>query len=106
MTVYTSGDWRVKPGLEKEFVQAWQALADWTTENVNSNADAKLLNDGEDPSHFVSFGSWPDEETIAQWRASDGFRQHMTKLRDLTSNMRVKTFQVAAESRAMSTQTR
>lgn len=106
MTVYTSGDWRVKPGLEREFVERWHAMSEWTSANVSPTIEATLLRDNEDPSHFVSFGSWPDEQTIKTWRSSEGFQRHISTLRDVTSVMNLKTFEIAAKVSALQPQMR
>lgn len=31
VAVYASGDWHVKPGREREFVDAWRELVEWST---------------------------------------------------------------------------
>jgi hypothetical protein len=54
---YTHSTWRVKPGLEDEFVRRWEDLAHWSAlQGLTSRA--KLLRDIDEPSRFVSFGPW------------------------------------------------
>ena len=31
---------------------------------------------------FISFGPWPDKETVARWRASSGFQDHLAVIRE------------------------
>jgi hypothetical protein len=52
---YTHSTWRVKPGLEDEFVRRWEDLAHWSAlQGLSSRA--KLLRDIDEPNRFVSFG--------------------------------------------------
>ncbi len=97
MSMYTSGDWHVKPGQEDRFVEMWQQFARSTTQDLTTQMPAHLLRDSEDRSHFVSFGEWPDRQTIDQWRGSDVFQQQITQLKSLTDSWDIKAFDVAAE---------
>ncbi|WP_412537881.1 antibiotic biosynthesis monooxygenase [Longispora sp. K20-0274] len=96
--LYTVGIWTVKPGHEDAFVAGWQALADWTAMNFAGQGDAaRLLRDRADPQHFVSFGAWPDAETVARWRASREFGEHVERLKEHLDGFVPGTFDVAAE---------
>ena len=97
MTVYTSGDWHVKPGREQEFVDAWQELAEWSTNEYGPDGWGKLFRDKEDPARFRSVGAWPDERVVEEWRASDGFKQRLAKIRELLEEMSIRTFDLATE---------
>jgi quinol monooxygenase YgiN len=96
MAVYSSGDWHAKPGKEQEFVNAWREFAEWSRSEFDPSW-GKLLRDKEDPSHFVSVGEWPSENAIKEWRASEGFQQRVSKLRELVDEMRVSAYEPAAE---------
>lgn len=98
MSAYTSGDWHVKPGNEEAFVEAWKRLARESALEVDATAWAKLLRDNDDPRHFVSFGRWSDEETVAEWSASDGFKQRFGSMKELVESAETRTFSVAAEA--------
>ncbi len=41
--LFTHGRWVVKDGMEEEFIQLWDDLADWTAELVVGNSWAVLL---------------------------------------------------------------
>jgi quinol monooxygenase YgiN len=97
MAAYTSGEWHVKPGREQEFVNAWREMADWSGSEYDANGWAKLLRDKEDPTHFRSVGAWPDESVIEEWRASDGFKQRLAKIRELLDDLSIQSFDLAAE---------
>jgi heme-degrading monooxygenase HmoA len=84
MSVYTMGIWLVKAGREDEFVAAWQEMAEWTMREVEgAEPGGTLLRDRGQPDRFVSFGPWPDEETIAGWRNNPGFKERVGRMRDL-----------------------
>ena len=48
---YTHSTWRVKPGLEDEFVRRWEELAYWSALQ-GLTSQAKLLRDVDDPNRF------------------------------------------------------
>jgi quinol monooxygenase YgiN len=98
MNVYTSGDWRVRPGREDEFVAAWHELAQWTVDNLDDTGQGTLLRDSEDPSHFLSFGSWRDAETVTRWRQTDGYRDSMAKIEGMTESMRIALYDIVAHT--------
>lgn len=61
---------------------SWQDLADWTVAEF-PEAQGTLLRDREAPNVFFSFGPWRDLDQALAWRASEGFRQRVTRLRQL-----------------------
>lgn len=97
MAVYTSGDWHVKPGREQEFVDAWRELAEWSTTEYGPDGWGKLLRDKENKARFRSVGAWPDERAVEEWRASDGFKQRLAKIRELLEEVTIGTFDLATE---------
>jgi heme-degrading monooxygenase HmoA len=82
-TLYTSGSWRVKPGREDEFVRAWQEFAQWSASEFPGAVWATLIRDADDPSHFLSIGPWESTQAIEEWRASEGFRERVGRIREL-----------------------
>jgi heme-degrading monooxygenase HmoA len=96
-TLYTSGSWRVKPGREDDFVAAWQEIAAWTAAEMPGAMWATLLRDQDDPSHFVSFGPWESEDAIDAWRASDGFRERVARIRELLESFEPMTGEAVAD---------
>lgn len=80
--VWTLVRWVAKPGKEEEFVAAWQDMADWTQTEF-PEAQGTLLRDRDESNVFFSFGPWRDLEQAQAWRASDGFQQRVTRIRDL-----------------------
>jgi heme-degrading monooxygenase HmoA len=101
VAVYTSGDWHVKPGREQEFVSAWRDMAQWSTDEFGPSGWGKLLRNKEDPTHFRSVGAWPDERAVEDWRASDGFKQRLAKIRELLDELTIRSFDLAAEVEAV-----
>lgn len=79
--IWTHGTWTVTPGRESDFVRAWGELGDWTVRTF-PGAHGTLLRDTERPNVFISFGPWPDKETVARWRASDDFQKHLAAIRE------------------------
>ncbi len=94
---YTSGVWKVKAGHAEEFVAAWTEFAEWTKAHAPGAGWAKLLRDASDENRFVTFGPWDSVEAIAAWRALDGWKDRITKLRDLLVSFEALTLALVAE---------
>ena len=95
--LYTSGDWKVKPGKAEEFVAAWEELALWTTENVPTSTWAALLKDDDDPNRFRSFGPWESREDVAAWRAMAEFKEAIARMRELLESFEAHIFEAVVE---------
>jgi heme-degrading monooxygenase HmoA len=97
MSVYTMGIWLVKPGREDDFVAAWQEMADWTMREVDgAQAGGTLLRDRDHRSRFVSFGPWPDDQTVAAWRGSPGFQERVSRIRNFLEEFNPATLDPVA----------
>ena len=51
----------------------------------------------EDPTHFVSVAEWPNGQVVDEWRASEGFKQRLAKIRELLDGVSVRAYDLAAE---------
>jgi heme-degrading monooxygenase HmoA len=93
---YTHSTWRVKPGLEDEFVRRWQDLAHWSAlQGLTSRA--KLLRDVDEPSRFVSFGPWESMESVRRWRAAPGFHERVARLQEVLDDFEPRTLKLVSE---------
>jgi heme-degrading monooxygenase HmoA len=93
---YTHSTWRVKPGLEDEFVRRWKELADWSAlQGLASKAI--LLRDIDDPSRFVSLGPWESIEAIRRWRSAPGFHERVARLQEVLDDFEPRTLELASE---------
>lgn len=95
--IYTSGDWLVKEGREEEFIAAWEEMASWTVETIETATWATLLRDDDNPRLFRSFGPWDSRDTVAIWREMDGFKERVARIRDLIESLDAKTMETAVE---------
>jgi heme-degrading monooxygenase HmoA len=93
VTVYTMGVWRVKPGREDDFVNAWDELARWTVE-AGFESTGTLLRHRTQPGRFVSFSPWPSLEAAEEWRASPGFAERLRALSDTLEAFEPETYDV------------
>jgi quinol monooxygenase YgiN len=98
MAEYTSGDWHVKAGKEREFVEAWRELADWVGSEFDRRGRARLWQDRDDPAYFRSVGEWADTQTMERARASEGFKQRLTHIGELVSDWHIYTMDVVADA--------
>lgn len=98
MTVYTSGDWHIESGHEAQFVNTWHEFAQRSVEQYGSSIQATLLRDSDDPSHFVSFGAWPEQDMIAEWRGSAMFRDYMAKFDAMGATRQLKSYEIASQT--------
>ena len=93
---YSHSTWRVKPGLEDEFVRRWEELADWSALQ-GLKARAKLLRDTDDPSRFVSFGPWESVSAIRGWRGAPGFHERVARLQEVVEGFEPRTLELVSE---------
>jgi heme-degrading monooxygenase HmoA len=95
--IWTSGVWTVKVGREDEFISAWAELAVWTKGAFPAN-QAWLLRQREHPEIFMSVGPWPSDQAIEEWRASEGLRDRLARLRELVVTFEPRTFDQVVEA--------
>jgi heme-degrading monooxygenase HmoA len=97
--LYTHAIWTARPGREEEFVAAWSEFADWTEREVSADATGKLLRDTSTPNRFISFGPWESLEQIEDWRARDGWKERVARLRELLDGFEPSTLEQVAGAR-------
>ncbi|MGE5102630.1 MAG: putative quinol monooxygenase [Deltaproteobacteria bacterium] len=95
--MYTSGVWKVKAGHAEEFIAAWTEFAEWTRAHAAGVGWAKLLRDATDADRFVSLGPWESVEAINAWRALDGWKERITKIRELLVSFEALTLTLVVE---------
>jgi heme-degrading monooxygenase HmoA len=93
---YVSGDWRVRAGSEEEFVARWLAFTGWSLENASGAQSFILVQDLQEPRHFVSFGIWADLESVRAWRDTPEFAQLLGRCRELCEEFRAGDYSLAA----------
>ncbi len=94
--VWTRGIWTPKAGCEDEFVAAWQEFASWTRGEY-AGAHAWLLRDRDHPGVFMTIGPFGSDDIVAAWRASDGFRERVARIRGLLDAFEPGTFDQVLE---------
>jgi len=92
---WTHGTWTVTSGRETDFAQASERPAEWTV-SAFPGARATLLRDAERPNVFISFGPWPDSETVARWRASPEFQEHLDTIRETLASFEARSLEHVA----------
>ena len=93
---YSHTSWRVKPGMEAEFVRRWGEWAEWS-QRQGLGAHARLLRDVESPDTFVSFGPWASLDAVSSWRSLAGYHERVARLREVVVSLEPKTFELVAE---------
>ena len=94
--VWTSGTWTVKPGSEDAFVEAWTEFATWSAGEFPASR-AWLLRDRDRPNVFVTVGPWPSDAVIEEWRASDGWRERIGRIRAMLDGFEARTLDQVVE---------
>ncbi len=94
--IFTSGSWFAKKGREADFIKEWQAFADWAQENNLGSGNPYLLQDLNNPQHFISFGPWPTIEAIQTWRKTAQFKAFVEKVKNLCEKFEPFTLRVVA----------
>ena len=96
-TPFTQGVWVVKPGRADDFVAAWIEFAEWTSANVSGPGRGQLLRDTANADRFVSIGPWESMEAIERWRSEPGWRERVTKIREMLVSFEAATLELVAE---------
>jgi heme-degrading monooxygenase HmoA len=93
---YASGEWKVKPGKEEEFITRWAAFAAWTKGSGAGLETIALIRDVDEPRHFVSYSIWTDAESRAAWKSRDGFKQRLDACVELCESFHGGDFRLAS----------
>ncbi|HEY3317764.1 MAG TPA: antibiotic biosynthesis monooxygenase family protein [Coriobacteriia bacterium] len=94
MSVFSSGEWKVKAGREDGFVRAWNDFAESSRKGIEPDVWALLLRDKKDPRHFRSIARWREEEAIARWQGSEDFRRRTAELREMVEQSDISVFDI------------
>jgi heme-degrading monooxygenase HmoA len=93
---YVSGEWRVTPGSEEEFVTRWLAFTGWSLHNAPGAESFVLIRDMGEPRRFVSLGTWADLEAVNAWRRRPEFAELLGRCRELCEEFRAGDYALAA----------
>ncbi len=94
---YTLAVWRIKPGLEDEFVELWKGdLAAFFLGLPNPPGNGTLVRSVEDPQLFYSFGPWRSLDDIKEMRANPQTQEVMGRLANLCDEAKPGAFRVVA----------
>ncbi len=94
--VYTLGVWKVKPGKEHEFVEAWRALGSYFYALPKPPGPGTLVQSVQDSTLFYSFGPWGSIDDIQAMRADPRTPTEIDKLAALCEEATPGTFRVVA----------
>ena len=97
---YTHGMWRVKPGKDAEFIEAWKALGDIfrALPNPPGPGQGILIQDVADPLLFYSVGPWRSSEDLAAMRANPQAQAGIKRLEDLCDDGVRGTYRLVASA--------
>lgn len=97
--VYTLGVWRVKPGKEAAFIEAWKALGNAFAQLPQPpSGKGTLIQSLDDPLLFYSFGPWSSLADIQAMRNNPHAQEGIKKLRELCTEATPGGFRVVAEA--------
>jgi len=95
-TTYTHTTWRVRAGMEDEFVERWGEWAEWS-HRQGLGAHARLLRDVESPDTFVSFGPWVSIGAVRNWRGLAGYHERVARLQEVVESFEPRTLELVAD---------
>ena len=93
---YASGNWVVNPGREQEFIARWMEFLEWTRASSPGLDSARLIQESEDPRHFISFATWDSADAMRVWRSQPEFANKLAACRELCQDFRGSSYTVAA----------
>ena len=96
--IYTLGVWRVKPGKEAEFIEAWKWLGGiFSRLPMPPGGTGTLVQSITDPLLFYSFGGWQSMEAIQAMRQDASAQAGIKKVAELCTEATPGSFRVVAE---------
>jgi quinol monooxygenase YgiN len=84
---YTLAMYRVRPGQEEKFIEAWRNLAKTFCSLPQPPLWGTLIRSLSDPSLFYSFGPWADAAHVAAMRGNEHGREAFRRLGALCTEM-------------------
>jgi heme-degrading monooxygenase HmoA len=93
---YSSGEWEVRAGSEEEFVQRWTTFIEWSLENAPGAGSFVLVRSTEDPTKFLSLGSWESQEAQQAWREIPRMQELLDQCRELCEEFDSHSYTLAA----------
>src|SRR5215212_6600213 len=93
---YVLGEWTVRAGSEEEFVQRWNTIIEWSMENAPGAGSFVLVRSTEDPTKFVSFGSWESQQAQQAWREMPRHQELLDQCRELCEEFDTHSYTLAA----------
>ena len=96
-TVYTLGVWRVKPGKEGAFIDAWIALGKIFGQLPRPPGKGTLLQSLSDPLLFYSYGPWSSLDDVQAMRNNAEAQEGIDRLRELCTEATPGGFRKVAE---------
>ena len=97
-TFYRLGEWTVKPGKIQEFIEAWQAGADWITQNLPDDGEGILLQDVDNPNKFVSLAFSLFPEKAQEVLSHPEFQELMSITRTFCDNVQPRRMKIMGNS--------
>src|SRR5512143_2364905 len=95
--VYTLGIWRVKPGKEAEFIEAWKGVSAVFSQLDNPpGGKGTLVQSLSDPLLFYSWGEWPSLQAIQAMRLDPRAKEALGKVGDLCTESAPGTYKLVA----------
>ena len=91
---YTHALWKVKPGHEKEFIEAWMELSDLFSNLPNPPIRGTLIQSTTDSTLFYSFGPWRSLEDITAMRNDQPSQEGIKKIMSLCTEATPATYRV------------
>lgn len=96
--VFTLGLWRVKPGKEAEFIEAWKALGGiFSKLPLPPGGTGTLVQSLSDPLLFYSWGEWASMESIQAMRLDPTAQQGIKRIGELCTEAAPGSYRLVAE---------
>jgi heme-degrading monooxygenase HmoA len=93
---YSSAEWEVRRGSEDEFIQRWTTFIEWSLENAPGAESFVLVRSTEDPTEFLSLGSWESQEAQSAWREMPRMQELLGRCRELCEEFESNSYTFAA----------
>ena len=93
---YSSGEWLVRAGSEEEFIERWTTFIEWSLNDAPGAESFVLVRSTEDPTKFLSLGSWESQEAQQAWREMPRHQELLEQCRELCEEFEPHEYTVVA----------
>jgi quinol monooxygenase YgiN len=81
---FSLGIWHIRESKEDEFIELFKNFAEFVFDRNLGALEVYLLQDIQQPGHFITSGPWESLQKIDEWRKLPEFKEFFAKAKELS----------------------